>query len=149
MRIADVCTRYAIDVPSDATVRDAARQMRSSHVGALVVVEPAAGGRKPVGILTDRDIVIGVVAPDVDPDAIEVGDIMSRELATCRDDEDVFDAISRMRHRGLRRLPVVDAAGLLVGMLTADDVLGAVAAELGDLSRAFSREQVREIATRV
>jgi CBS domain-containing protein len=149
MRIADVCTRYAIDVAADAPVREAARQMRSSHVGALVVVESVAGGRKPVGILTDRDIVIGVVAPDIDPDAIEVGDVMTRELATCRDDEDVFDAISRMRHLGIRRLPVVDAGGLLVGMLTADDVLGAVAAELGDLSRAFSREQVREIATRV
>lgn len=148
MRIADVCTRYAADIAPGATIRQAAEQMREHHVGALVVVEQVPGGRRPVGILTDRDLTVSVITTGVDADTLTVGDAMSRDLLTCTIDEDMSDAIARMRKLGVRRLPVVDQAGLLVGMLSADDLLGAIAAELGDITRAFTREQVREIERR-
>jgi CBS domain-containing protein len=148
MRIADICTRNVIHIGALASVREAAEAMRRHHVGALVVVDQPNGERIPVGILTDRDIVVSVIAAGVDPAAVAVGDVMSRNPATCGEDEDVFDAIETMRERGVRRLPVLNAKGGLAGMLTVDDVHGVLSTHLSELGRALVREQVREMHTR-
>ena len=148
MRISDICTRHVFHVPSTASIRDAAEKMRKCHVGALVVVDNPNGQRMPVGIVTDRDIVVEVVAPGVDPASITVGDVMSRQPAWCGETDDVLRAIDVMRNRGVRRLPVLDAKGNLVGMVSADDVVGGITRELNDLSRALVREQVREMQER-
>jgi CBS domain-containing protein len=123
--------------------------MRERHVGAVVVVDSHNGSSTPIGIITDRDIAISVVAADVDPDAVTVRDAMSRPVATCTADQDIFDVIQTMRAHGVRRLPMLDRSGALGGVVAADDVYAALATELRELGRALVREQAREMATRV
>jgi CBS domain-containing protein len=119
--------------------------MRKNHVGDLVVVEQADGGERiPVGIVTDRDIVVSVIALGLDPASLQVGDIMSDDLLTTSEGDDVYGTIERMRLRGIRRVPVVNAAGGLAGIVSADDLLEFLAEEMGDLSRISSHQQAHE-----
>lgn len=113
-------------------------------MGSVVVVEDVEAGTRPIGILTDRDLVVEILAAEMDPETVSIGDIMSYELATARDDEGVWDTVGRMRAKGIRRMPVVNAEGLLVGILTSDDVLELLSEELGQLAKAGSKERERE-----
>jgi CBS domain-containing protein len=144
MSIGELCNRNVVIVDRTESVREAARLMREHHVGDVVVVEETAGGKKPVGILTDRDIVIELVAEGVDLDAISVGDAMSNALLILAEGDELADATAKMRAKGVRRAPVVDSAGMLVGILTLDDILEVVAGELADLVRLTVREQRHE-----
>jgi CBS domain-containing protein len=144
MNVGEVCNREVVVVERNASIRDAARLMRDYHVGDLIVVESANGGRRPVGILTDRDIVVGVLAGDAETDSLAVQDVMGGELVTATEQESLTDAIKRMRTAGVRRLPVVDRAGALVGILTVDDLLDLLSETLTDLTRLISREIGRE-----
>lgn len=148
MRISDICTRNVAHITAAASVREAAEAMRKKHVGALVVIDQPNGERIPIGVVTDRDIVVAVVAPGIDPQAVTVGDVMSRPPATCSEDEEIFDAIETMRHRGVRRLPVLNAKGGLAGMLSTDDIYGALSTHSGELSHALTSEQVHEMQAR-
>lgn len=148
MRISEICTREVVHIHATASVREAAETMRRQHVGTLVVVDQPNGERVPVGIVTDRDIVVSVVAAGVDPQSLTVGDIMSRPPATCSDDEDIYDAIQTMCHRGVRRLPVLNAKGGLAGMLSTDDIHRALSTHANELGRALSREQALEMKAR-
>lgn len=127
---------------------DAAQLMRKHHVGDLVVVEEKDGRKHPVGIVTDRDIVVEVVAAGVDPEALKVGDIMGQEVATVRESEGLFEALRYMRDKGVRRMPVVDREGGLVGILTLDDLLGLLAEEMTELAKLVSHERQREATAR-
>lgn len=149
MHISEICTRQVVDILPETSIREAAHRMRILHVGCLVVVEPPDGERVPIGILTDRDIVVSVVSPGIDADVLTVGDVMSQPLVTCGEHEDLFDALKRMRETGIRRLPVLDALGGLCGLLSADDVVSALSWHLRELSSALTSEQVREMAERV
>lgn len=144
MRIKQACTREVICATADQSIREAAELMRAKHVGALVVVEPQQGERIPIGMLTDRDIVVAVVARSVDPDALTVADVMTRDPVTCDEDQDLIDAVELMRLRGVRRLPVVHMGGGVVGLVAVDDVHGALVAQLEALTRAFASEQAHE-----
>jgi len=148
MAIGEICNREVVIVAREAPVIAAARLMRQYHVGDLVVVDELAGLRRPVGIVTDRDIVIEVVAMEVDPETLRVGDIMSAELATVRETEGVYETIRYMRDKGIRRLPVVDRDGWLQGIVTLDDLLVLLAEEMGELARLIGREMDREQASR-
>lgn len=148
MRIADICTRNVVHVSADISVREAAETMRERHVGALVVVEQPNGERFPIGIATDRDIAISVVAAGIDVNALTIGDVMSRDLATCQSDDTVFAAILTMRERGVRRLPVLAVDGSLAGIVAADDIFASLGAHLSELGRALMSEQIRETRTR-
>lgn len=144
MRIGDICTNDTICCTREATVQDAAMLMRRHHVGDLVVVESEGGGNVPLGILTDRDIVLAVVAPGLDPASLLAGDVMSDDLLTASASDDVHEAIEHMRLRGIRRVPVVDADGKLAGIVSADDLLEFLAAEMSELSRIGSWQQSHE-----
>jgi predicted transcriptional regulator len=109
-----------------------------------VVVDESEGKRVPVGILTDRDIVIEIDAMDLDPKVITAGDIMSTELATVAENHGVLETIEVMRFKGVRRMPIVDADGRLVGIVTIDDLLEVLAEELTDIARIVAREQSHE-----
>lgn len=144
MSVGKVCNREVVFVSKDNTVTKAAQLMREHHVGSLVVVEGGEGFRKPVGILTDRDIVIEVVAEEVNVDKLLVGDIMSFDTVTVRESDGVSETIKLMRGKGVRRMLVVDDDGLLAGIITADDFIDLLAEEVADLSRLFISEQTRE-----
>ena len=94
--------------------------------------------------MTDRDIVISVIAPGLDPASLQVGDIMTDDLLTARDTDDVYETIERMRLRGIRRVPVIDASGSLAGIVSADDLLEFLAEEMGELSRISPYQQAHE-----
>ena len=140
----EICTRSVTIAFRKTPVDGAARLMRENHVGCLVVVEEADGKRIVVGILTDRDIVTGVVAPGLATDALHVGDVMTTDLVTAREDDSLIDLMRSMRRKGVRRVPVVSGQGELVGLVTLDDVLNILAEELGLLVAAIDTEGKRE-----
>jgi CBS domain-containing protein len=119
--------------------------MRQHHVGDLVVVDESEDKRMPVGIITDRDIVTSVVAVKLDPTVFSAGDLVSREIVTMREDQGVFDAIRHMRMHGIRRMPVTDQGGALVGIVSIDDLIQLLAEEMGNLAKLISKEQSQEI----
>jgi CBS domain-containing protein len=144
MTIGDICIRDTIYTTRTSSIVEAAQLMRDHHVGDLVVVDEQAGRRRPVGILTDRDLVVEVLAKEVDVAAVTVGDVMSNELVTARETDGLYETMQRMRARGVRRVPVVDSGGALVGIVSVDDLLDLLADELTALTRLVSREQARE-----
>jgi CBS domain-containing protein len=144
MPISEVCNREVVIAQRDDTALQAAKLMRQHHVGALLAVEERDGRRIPVGIVTDRDLVVEIVAPGLDATVITVGDIMVTKLVTVKESSGVFEAIQCMRSKGIRRLPVVDDNGGLVGIVTLDDLLGLLANELGAVGRLVEREQKNE-----
>lgn len=147
MSIGDICNRDVVVVEREATVREAARLMREYHVGDLVVVR-GGGVKEPIGIVTDRDIVVEVLGEDVAVDAVTVGDIMSDKLVTGREEDELWDTLQRMRIAGVRRLPVVDRHGALQGILTLDDVIELMAEELAQAAKLVARERAVEDSAR-
>ncbi|MCE2969138.1 MAG: CBS domain-containing protein [Burkholderiales bacterium] len=143
--VSDLATREVVMVGPPATLLECAQAMRNRHVGSLVVAD-AAG--KPLGIVTDRDLVVEALALQLDPATLTAGDVMSTPVATVRLDDDLFDALARMRERGVRRLPVVDAQGRAVGVLAVDDLLGVLAEQVDSVVRVLKAEQTREAVTR-
>lgn len=148
MSIGTVCNRETVVARAEDTIVDVAKLMRRHHVGDVVVIESGEGGNVPVGILTDRDLVMEILAQDLSPDAVTVGDIMSDEVVTAGEDDGIWDTLQRMRVKGVRRLPVVDARGGLVGILALDDLLELLAGELADLAKIVRREEGRERSSR-
>lgn len=148
MPIGEICNREVVIAEKSLSVTEAARLMRTHHVGDLVVVEERDGRRHPVGIVTDRDIAVEVVAAGVNPEALTAGDIMAPELATLRESEGLYEALRYMRDKGVRRMPVVDSAGALVGILTLDDLLSLLAEELTEIAKLVSHERQREASAR-
>jgi CBS domain-containing protein len=149
MRIKEICSRVVVVAEPHTDLREAARMMRDHHVGALVVVEKREGATRPVGIVTDRDIVVEVVAAaGVTPESLTVRDVMSSDLVLALETDGVFEAVERMQDSGTRRLPVVAADGTLVGIVTLDDVLRMIAGEMTALAIAAQRSVTRETRTR-
>ena len=147
--IASICNRSVAFTTRETTVVAAAKLMRHGHIGSLVVVEQTNGGRRiPVGIVTDRDIVVEVIATGLDPAVITVGDIMEPELVVGRESDSVLETLEIMRFKGVRRLPTVDGDGQLVGIVTVDDLLEILAEELNELAKIVAREQSNESAGR-
>jgi len=148
MKVERIYTRSVIGTARHDTIEAAASTMRRFHVGALLVVEKTEPHPEVVGIVTDRDLVVEVMAQEVDPAQFTVGDLMSRELLTAREEDGVYETIQRMRTHGVRRVPVVDASGGLVGIVSIDDLFSLLAEEMTDLARVTSREQAVEAAVR-
>ncbi len=148
MAIREICNREVVIIHRDDTVLDAAKLMRQHHVGDLVVVDERDGMRVPVGIITDRDLVVEVMASEADRIALRVGELMTTDLAMVKESTGVFEAIQYMRGRGVRRLPVVNDSGGLVGILTLDDVLELLSEELTDLSKLVRNEHQKEAMIR-
>ena len=148
MSAGEYCNREVVVIERTESVRKAVDLMRTHHVGDVIVVEKADGATRPLGILTDRDIVLEILAEDVDLEAVNVGDVMSYELQTVDEDIKLLDAIKVMRTKGIRRLPVVDSQENLVGILAVDDVLGLISEQLSDLVGLIARQQTKESTLR-
>ena len=148
MTIGKVCNREVVFIHAQASVPEAARLMREYHVGDLVVTKEKTGKRVPVGIVTDRDIVLEVIAEGVSMDDVSVGDIMSDNLVTARESDGLLETVKVMRAKGIRRLPVVNDDHELVGILSVDDLIDLFSEQIVDLARLIAREQSREKAGR-
>jgi CBS domain-containing protein len=144
MNIGKLCTTDTVCCGCHESVQGAALLMRKHHVGDVVVVDDPDGERAPVGIVTDRDIVVSVIALGLDPVSLEVGDVMSDDLLTASEHDDPYQTIERMRLRGIRRVPVVADSGSLVGIVSADDLLLFLAEEMEELSRISPHQQQHE-----
>ena len=144
MPISEICNREVVIVQRNNTILEAAQLMRQHHVGDVVVVEERGGMKVPVGIVTDRDLVVEIMAPAIDQKVITVGDIMVTELATVKENAGLSETIEYMRAKGVRRVPLVDKGGGLVGILTLDDLLELLAEELLALANLVRHEQKKE-----
>lgn len=148
MAMSELCNSDVITLERNSTIAQAAKLMRQHHVGAVIVVEMKDGRRSPVGIVTDRDIVVELVATELDPDVITVGDIMVHTLVSISEKSGLLEAIRLMADKGVRRLPVTDEKGALVGIVALDDMLLLLTKELGALSKLVEREQKNEAKKR-
>lgn len=141
MNAGDICTRDVVTCGLNSTVLDACKIMRDRHVGDIVAVEKSVDGKlHPRGLLTDRDIVLAVLAREVDAFGLFVGDVMSSPLVVAYEGEDVWQVVKRMRLHAIRRMPVVSNAGELVGLLSFDDLLDATCVLLAELSLVTGRQ---------
>lgn len=143
MRVQDVCSHHAVHIPLSCTLQEAAQQMRQKHVGALVVTENTPNGARAVGVVTDRDIVLDAVAVGISPSQTCVADVMSRGLFNVSADASLSDALQEMLSAGVRRVGVT-SDGALVGVLSLDDVLAAMASEWSLIARLVRNERERE-----
>lgn len=148
LNIGEICQRTVAVVYQHVDVSEAARLMSEHHVGSLVVVEGAADHQRVAGILTDRDIVIHIVARDRDAKAVRVADIMSRNPIAVRPEDSINDTLLLMRRHGIRRVPVTDVQSVLIGIVSMDDLLETVADQLHSLVQTIKSEQIREVRLR-
>jgi CBS domain-containing protein len=125
-------------------ITEAARLMREHHAGDLIVVDDLEGERRPAGIITDRDIVIEVLGRGLDPAKTKVGEVMGTRVVIASAAEDSASALERMRAHGIRRIPVVDEQGEVLGIVTLDDMLRVHAEQATLLAGVVEREQQRE-----
>ena len=144
MNAGSVCKRGVVTVTAGEDLIGAAHVMREKHVGYLIVSER----RKVVGVLTDRDIVVGVLAQEVDARALKVGDVMTRDPLLIEEEQSIEAVLCHMREAGVRRVPVVDRSGALTGVLSIDDVLEQIAQDLLNIAGSIRNEQRMERAVR-
>ena len=145
MRIIDICKRRVVTAYPETNLAEVARSMRNEHVGCVVIIDVE---RKPMGLLTDRDIVVETLACGVDPRIVTAGDIMTAGPVTVPAEQDSAWALKVMRDRGVRRLPVVDESGRLAGIVALDDVLESAATGLYDAVQALGTERLQETQRR-
>jgi signal-transduction protein with cAMP-binding, CBS, and nucleotidyltransferase domain len=144
MHVGQICSRSLVTCTGETLAAELAQKMRDQHVADVLVIEDHGGRLTPVGLVTDRDLVVDVIARRRDPNQVRAADIMHADLETVLDSELVYDAIWHMRKRQILRLPVVDAHGALVGMLTADDVAEFLASELTEVARLRKRNPAQQ-----
>lgn len=149
MRVQDLYSPAAKVARPDQALAEAARAMLESHVGSLIVVDGGGKGGKPIGILTDRDIVRGQLRLESDLFCLTVGDVMTTDPLTIPATTGLTEAIVAMRSRVVRRAPVVDGFGNLLGIITLDDLLPAVARELEELAGLIGAQASHERAPSV
>lgn len=148
MSIGELCNREVVVIGANASINEAVKLMRQYNVGDIVVVAQRGIHSIPVGILTDRDLVIEIMARDVDPQSVTVGDVMSTALVTAREDEELVDVVHRMRNQGVRRVPIVNEHGGLEGIIAVDDVLSLLAEQITGLAELVRKELQHERTVR-
>jgi len=144
MKIGECCNREVLIAEKQTEILETARLMKKHHVGDLVIVEKRNGATRPVGILTDRDLVVEVMAQEVPPNEVTAADVMSLEIVTVREEEGVWETLESMRDQGVRRMPVVDQDGSLVGLVTMDDLLELFTEALDNMTQLIKGEVRRE-----
>lgn len=148
MKVAECCKRAVVSIDSSASIADAAKLMRERHVGFLIVFEAEDALRRPIGVLTDRDIVLQVIARDIDPHALTAADVMTRQPLIASEADDLGDVLQAMRLATIRRVPVVDARGGLTGVLAIDDAVELITGLLCDVSVTIKNQQRQEWRSR-
>jgi CBS domain-containing protein len=146
--VRDIASRQVVTVARDTTLAQCAQRMREEHVGSVVVVSGERPDTRPIGIVTDRDIVVEAVAASLDPNTITAGDVMAASLGTVDEGDDVLDVLARMRENGVRRIPVTDNTGRLAGIVALDDLLWVLVQQFISVADVISSERAKESSTR-
>lgn len=141
MQISELSTRSVVAIAPNDSLVAAAQLMRTRHVGFLVVTQLGVSDGEPLGVLTDRDIVVAVVCKGIEPSQLNVKDAMSAKPLSLKLDTRADEALRQMRAYGVRRVPVIDNRGRLTGILSLDDLLGWLASTLADAAGIVRREQ--------
>lgn len=144
MPISDICTTPVVTAGRDTSIVEVARLMRERQVGCVVVVDEVNGNTVPVGMITDRDLVLEVIAAEADPLKLSAENIVIHSVVTAGEDDDIREMLHSMRRHGVRRLPVVNGDGALVGIVSADDMIELIAEEMKELAKMISVEQRHE-----
>ena len=145
MFIRDYCNLNVICCEPDAPVAEVAALMRRHHVGDVVVIDHQQEGQRiPLGIITDRDILVETIALDIEAKVFTASDLMSAPVTSVQEDASLAEALAVMRGKRIRRLPVVNRAGGLFGMVTSDDLLNLLSAELSMLSGLIVEQTINE-----
>jgi CBS domain-containing protein len=148
MPISEFCRRDVVCAGREVTAGEAARLMRHHHVGDVVVVDESGGVRRPVGVVTDRDLIIEVMAPGVDPSSVKLGELLLRPAVTVEHTAGYAETVRLMAVNGVRRMPVVGPGGALHGIITLDDVLRQLTSPLAALADLAGRSERFEARTR-
>lgn len=148
MKVGNFCNRDVVITDRDTTILEATKLMRHHHVGDIVVVENLGKGNIPIGIITDRDIVVELLAEEIDLSRVTVGDAMGLDLYAVKEEDDLLETTHLMRRQGIRRVPVLGTAGELVGIITLDDMIEVIAEQLSTLTLISGREHQIEIERR-
>lgn len=144
MRVGNICNRAVTTALTSDTVRRAGVLMREHHVGDVVIVDESGEMQWPLGLVTDRDLVMETISTSTDPDTLTLGEIMSKPVYCLTEDEGIDHALVRMRAAGVRRAPVVGTAGQLTGIVSVDDVIVLLAERMGNLAALLDHERARE-----
>ena len=147
MNVGKICNRDVVAAPADLSIAEAAVLMRRHHVGDVLVLE-SSSSRVPVGIVTDRDIVVEIVAARLDPSSLTLRDVLAAPLISTHEEESCEDTVRLMSLHGVRRMPVLDSDNRLVGVITLDDLLPYFSAPLAQLSHLAARGRRREMRLR-
>ena len=144
MLVGEACTREVVIVDRKDSILDAARLMREHHVGTVIVTERPDGERTPIGILTDRDLTIELIAEDVDVSSVCAADVMSEDLVTLNPETGIMEALHLMKEKAVRRAPVINTNGELIGILALDDIIELIAEQLLTVVNLMNRGQQKE-----
>jgi CBS domain-containing protein len=144
MRVGEFCVREVIECTRKTSALELSQLMRQSRVGDVVVVDQPNGKKVAVGIVTDRDLAVEVMAKESDPALVTAGDLIGRKLVTVGEGSDVYETAELMRREGVRRVPVVDDQGGLAGIVTLDDLLKIIGEQLALLAQVIGRERFHE-----
>jgi CBS domain-containing protein len=144
MNIGEICSREVYIFEAGEPLANAVGEMMKRHIGAIVVVETEPNRVRPVGIVTDRDVIRGQVSLKKELSGLTLRDVMTSAPLMVSEASGIPEAIERMRARGVRRAPVVNDSGDLVGIVSLDDLLPIVAEELGALARLVGNQARRE-----
>jgi CBS domain-containing protein len=140
MKVGELCSRDVLAMGAGEPLAKCAKEMRARNVGSAVIVETSQGARRPIGIVTDRDILKGQFERNADLFCLNAGDAMSTNPLLLKEESDITQAIELMGRRGVRRAPVVDKSGELVGIVTFDDLLPAIAGQLAAIGNLISSQ---------
>jgi CBS domain-containing protein len=148
MNVGNICNRKVIFADVGTNLLDASKLMREHHVGSLIATRRETGGDRPLGIITDRDLVVEVMAEEIEPQSVTLEDAMTRHPLIAYESDDVYEVLERMREKGVRRIPVVNSEDYLVGVLAIDDILRMIFHELGNLVSLVKKEYETELKLR-
>jgi CBS domain-containing protein len=144
MKVGEYCKRAVVAIKSTADAAAAAKLMRDAHIGFLIVYRDGDELQRPVGVLTDRDLVLAVMARDVDPHAVTAEDVMTRQPLIASESDELSEMLQAMRLAGIRRVPVVDVRGALVGIIAIDDAIDVITGLMCDIAGSIKSEQRQE-----
>lgn len=142
MNVGDICSKNVVYVLQQDSVLDVARIMREKHVGSVVVVENMQGEIRPQGMITERDLVLEVLTAKLDPSVVKAEDILTCELICVTETHDIKEALKYLRYYGVRRAPVVNVNGILVGLFSIEDSLSILSKEFSEIVNLLSNELI-------